>query len=1098
MSTLGRITNSLAAATVENSLSLFQFNFDFTFQKTAPPVEFNPIGQALSVNRRFNAENGAAHRTARKLGWLFEQIVPDTPRLLKVYGLRVCEILAIPGVNPVGSAADGPFREYVGADCTSLWAAATSGISALGIHLLACMLARAWDAQTATAIWVELVKARQADILEKLGKNSMVSETSVTAARQDFLRSELSDWDASARSWLAQADKALAFQRDQYLLIVKNISLSTGYNKDPYINVIAAWTLAMSTMERHLEGISQQVSDGAALYAISAWHLYPNLVYFGDCAKTILFSDNLFEEQATMTLGLNEIATTKENRGTHWSLCLSHLKFYGDPVPVESVEDRTRATISQFRIIVLGSILESWRVPLEERLDAVKWIHDLWGYLKRTAPFGSATMSLSSHTSWLAVLGQAAETIVTAQGAMLEKCEDYLSHGELWAGNFLMYQDSLDPLLEETVLGIRPYFGLCNPMIMQALQEPLDIDAGITYLRLVARSMGLTEDGGIICYTEIRDGKAYYEYCSAVPHMDSTMKLRHCRWIKIRSPAELRGRRLGCKHTCHQGSTLNRSMNDVDVNLRIDMITTRGEQCFSLGEGSLHNRTVFLNSTVNHNFNSNVKASYLFWDKPPPLFGSPKNTTAGNHCFRDNVENNISSNLCTCLAPSTDSYSSHTIDVLFEKFIGTVHGTGEEQESSFELYVRTSVGGPAPSERYDIADVTNLNVKPSAGSRWLKSPLPQPVRVWDFIERFGNPRSMPKLVVKESISTPAGLDWTFSHSRAADLISNHVMPQPSTDWLSSLELVGVINEIYEHLPGATISLRALEYPILDAHWATELIANNMTTMRAPEGTGEIFYRMGRKEIFSCIAMMQTGSANIEPRDFEEVMAISSDNSIFVAGALLSDPYNTVNPREIRHIVGNVGYSGLNLMVAPAGILKIRRPKNEVRIRGHRSNYDFERQDHFEGSSLHLTFTGQRFPLISTDIDTIDQDIFFLQSVVSLWDGGNHVADLDILKVQKTELSRVRLACSCVAPSSRSQGMDLRCLDSWDDILRPPRRLAVMRAHGNWSARLAAAAIFIQQGKSHTVAIFPTEPMCWTCLKQFYSDPEDHWPEILVD
>jgi hypothetical protein len=47
------------------------------------------------------------------------------------------------------------------------------------------------------------VKSRQANILDKLLHNHIVSETSITAARQDFLRSELGDWDASARLWLA-------------------------------------------------------------------------------------------------------------------------------------------------------------------------------------------------------------------------------------------------------------------------------------------------------------------------------------------------------------------------------------------------------------------------------------------------------------------------------------------------------------------------------------------------------------------------------------------------------------------------------------------------------------------------------------------------------------------------------------------------------------------------------------------------------------------------------------------------------------------------------------------------------------------------------
>jgi hypothetical protein len=59
-----------------------------------------------------------------------------------------------------------------------------------------------------------------------------------------------------------------------------------------------------------------------------------------------------------------------------------------------------------------------------------------------------------------------------------------------------------------------------------------------------------------------------------------------------------------------------------------------------------------------------------------------------------------------------------------------------------------------------------------------------------------------------------------------------------------------------------------------------------------------------------------GSSNIEPDDLQEVMAISSDNSIFVAAALLSDPHAVVASRDLRYIVGNVGFSGLNLMVAP--------------------------------------------------------------------------------------------------------------------------------------------------------------------------------------
>jgi hypothetical protein len=571
------------------------------------------------------------------------------------------------------------------------------------------------------------------------------------------------------------------------------------------------------------------------------------------------------------------------------------------------------------------------------------------------------------------------------------------------------------------------------------------------------------------------------------------MELSHARWIKLSpSPLELRGRHVGCPHTCHKLSSHIANIEDADLDFRIKMITARGEQCFQLDEGSLHTRKVFLSSKV--------KGSYLFWENSPPLFKSSNSSITRNHYY-NGVGDNV---ICSCLAPQmtspcdTEEDDCQTMDVIFERYAGTFHDTGENRESFFELYVRSSVGAPAPSYRFDIGKATNINIEPSAGSQWLKSSLPQPVRVWDYIERFGSPRSQPNLVIEESILTPDGLDWKVSHGRAANLISNHILSQPSTDYLSSLELVGVINELYQHLPGATISLSVLEYPILDAQWATVSTVANSTIMGKPRGTGEILHGMGREETFACIAMMQTGTSNIEPEDLKEVMAISADNSIFVAGALLSDPHEIVGPRTIRHIVGNVGYSGLNLMVAPAGSLKIRRPKNEVRTSSHRSNYDFKRQDYFESSSLHLSFTGQRFPIVSTDIDNIDQGIFFLQSIVSLWDGGSHVADLNLLDVQRTELTRVRLACSCATPSTEIQGMDIRCLNSWEDVIQPPQRMAVMRAHGNWSARLAAAAIFIQQGKGHTVGLLPPGPLCWKCLEKFFGASEAHWPEILID
>ncbi len=64
-----------------------------------------------------------------------------------------------------GIAQEGPFTSHVGPDGSSIYAAATSGSSALATHLLACMLARSWSGPEAIAIWVELVAERKKDII---------------------------------------------------------------------------------------------------------------------------------------------------------------------------------------------------------------------------------------------------------------------------------------------------------------------------------------------------------------------------------------------------------------------------------------------------------------------------------------------------------------------------------------------------------------------------------------------------------------------------------------------------------------------------------------------------------------------------------------------------------------------------------------------------------------------------------------------------------------------------------------------------------------------------------------------------------------------
>ena len=204
MASLGQLTTSALSGTLDTTVALANFNFNFTLCKVEAPKEFDGVGAQLSDARRQDAEFGPSHITARKLGALFEGLIPPTPSLIRAYGVRASEISkSIPRGDDI---SHGFFTSRIDADTTSIWAAAPSGKAALATHLLACMLARIWEGPEATAIWVEITSKRKAEIIDKFEESSMADIGAMTAAEETFTRSELANWD-SKRPCLASRSR---------------------------------------------------------------------------------------------------------------------------------------------------------------------------------------------------------------------------------------------------------------------------------------------------------------------------------------------------------------------------------------------------------------------------------------------------------------------------------------------------------------------------------------------------------------------------------------------------------------------------------------------------------------------------------------------------------------------------------------------------------------------------------------------------------------------------------------------------------------------------------------------------------------------------
>lgn len=379
MTSIGNINATATSFRAEATNALANINFEvslFTKRIISPHAG---VGQHLAPSRLKEAQDGVRHTIARKLGILFRSILPSTPELIRSYGSRASEISRSSTANPRGDKSHGAFASTIGADATTLWAAATSGRSAIQCHLLACFLARIWEPPEATSIWVEIVSRRKVELEAKLAEEGELEPEVLLAASQEFPRSDLRDWDASARAWLRVADSVMAKQQTQLRLVLDNLHLPVNAKPQTYESVIDAWTSAMSQMEKLLGGIPLQVHHGDILLGLLSWHLYPDMKHLSAQARYICQYDSLLEGRGILTLGLEPSPrVAKDPESVYWALPLAHLRYYGR-LPVtrkRSVRttDRDRITVDEMLWAMLYAYILPWddgSVPTREVLQFV-------------------------------------------------------------------------------------------------------------------------------------------------------------------------------------------------------------------------------------------------------------------------------------------------------------------------------------------------------------------------------------------------------------------------------------------------------------------------------------------------------------------------------------------------------------------------------------------------------------------------------------------------------------------------------------------------------------------------------------------------------
>ena len=291
-----------------------------------------------------------------------------------------------------------------------------------------------------------------------------------------------------------------------------------------------------------------------------------------------------------------------------------------------------------------------------------------------------------------------------------------------------------------------------------------------------------------------------------------------------------------------------------------------------------------------------------------------------------------------------------------------------------------------------------------------------------------------------------------------------------SSYFQSLQAVHEAGQVYRHLREARVDLQVTSLTLSLSKWG-----KNCSESAKGSNTHTL------QKVFCCIALFETGSIDVDPSMIgDDVIAMCNASSIFVASELLLDPITGVPEVPVERMTGNIGKPGLAFLITPPNP-KIRSIDYQSWNAINHEPFNGHHKDNFTSTSLHLSFTGYELPLDLGQRGARVAPALFIETAVSIYDRGEWMADLDIMKSCKSWAGmKQKKYCAHNQQEKADMAffMPLVCVDSWLEYLDQPLQNSVVRASGNAMARLAAAALAAQQ--SRTFLIIPEEA-CWQCL-----------------
>lgn len=169
-------------------------------------------------------------------------------------------------------------------------------------------------------------------------------------------------------------------------------------------------------MDKLVQGHQYSAQDGAVLIALSAWHLYPDVVVLGAKSRELNQHDQLIGNGSTLTIGLQN--SPEISVGVHWSLSLAHLRYYGSPIRARGVVDAesSRLTFPQFLLTALRAIIASWGLMSSQVRDGARPI----AHMSSVLTGSTDAISQWGPATWLSPLNSAATAFLNSHGEEID------------------------------------------------------------------------------------------------------------------------------------------------------------------------------------------------------------------------------------------------------------------------------------------------------------------------------------------------------------------------------------------------------------------------------------------------------------------------------------------------------------------------------------------------------------------------------------------------------------------------------------------------------------------------------------------------------